>query len=71
MDRSVSRSSLNYASLYIDTWHGMQYYGLAGKDASCKAPAYLENKARRMVIWKSLRRSKLADVYERIYFSNL
>ena len=71
MNRSESRSALNYASLYIDAWHGMQRYGLAGKYASCQAQAHSENKARGMVIWKSLRRSRFADIYERIDFPNL
>ena len=74
MNRSESRWALIFASLYIDAWHDMHSYGLAGKDASCKAQAHSEYEARRMVIWKSLRRSRLgrlADIYERIYFPHL
>ena len=71
MNRSESRSALNFASLYIDAWHDMHDYGLAGKYASCKAQANSENKARGIVIWKSIRRSRLADIYERVDFPNL
>ena len=40
INRSEFLSALNLASLYIDAWHDMQRHGLAGKYASCKAPAH-------------------------------
>ena len=71
MNRSESRWALIFASLYINAWHDMHSNGLAGKYASCKAQAHSEYEARGMVIWKSLRRSRLANIYERIYFPSL